>query len=77
MREKRKKEKNIEIIEQIKDSAAKKSAQLAAKKVLNKYKKMKAMKKRPPKTFLVDEADLETTDYQGRFKEVQGRFVRK
>ena len=69
MHEKRKKEKNIEIIEQIKDSAAKKSARLAAKKVLNKYKKMKAMKKRPPKTFLVDEADLETIDYQGDLKE--------
>ena len=67
--EKRKKEKNIEIIEQIKDSAAKKSARLAAKNVLKKYKKMNAMKKRSPKTFLVDEADLETTDYQGDLKE--------
>ena len=27
------------------------------------------MKKRPPKTFLVDEADLETIDYQGDLKE--------
>ena len=41
-----KKEKNIEIIEQLKDSAAKKSAWLAAKKVLNKYKKNEGNEKK-------------------------------
>ena len=57
--EKRKKNKNIEIVEDIKNFAAKKSARITAKKILQKYKSMK----RPKKTFLVNKEDLETTDY--------------
>ena len=52
--EKRKKNKNIEIVEDIKNFAAKKSARITAK-----YKSMK----RPKKTYLVNKEDLETTDY--------------
>ena len=57
--EKRKKNKNIEIVEDIKNFAAKKSARITAKKILQKYKSMK----RPKKTYLVNEEDLETIDY--------------
>ena len=57
--EKRKKNKNIEIVEDIKNFAAKKSARMTAKKILQKYKSMK----RPKKTYLVNEEDLETIDY--------------
>ena len=46
---------NIDVIEK------KKSAQIAAKKISNKYKKMRY--KKPPPTFLVDEADIETIGY--------------
>ena len=57
--EKRKKNKNIEIVEDIKNFAAKKSARITANKIFQKYKSMK----RPRKTYLVNEEDLETTDY--------------
>ena len=57
--EKRKKNKNIEIVEDIKNFAAKKSTRIAAKKILQKYKSMKRTKK----TYFVNEEDLETTDY--------------
>ena len=43
--EKRKKNKNIEIIEDIKDSAAEKSPKITASKILKKYKSMKSPKK--------------------------------
>ena len=36
--------------------------QITAKKISDKYKKMKY--KKPPSTFLVDEADVETIDYK-------------
>ena len=40
----------------------KKSAQIAAKKILDKYKKMRY--KKPPPTFLVDEEAIGTIDYR-------------
>ena len=53
---------NIDTVAEIKNAASKKSAQITAKKKKsNKYKKMRY--KKPPPTFLVDEADVETTDY--------------
>ena len=58
--EKRKKNKNTEIVEDTKNFEAKKSARITAKKILQKYKSMK----RPKKTYLVNEEDLETTDYK-------------
>ena len=57
--EKRKKTENIDTINEIKNSAAKKSAKITAKKIVEKYKLMK----RPKKTYLVSEKDLETIDY--------------
>ena len=42
--------------------ASRKSAQIATKKILDKYKKMRY--KKPPPTFLVDEEDIETIDYK-------------
>ena len=57
--EKKEKSKNIEIIEDIKNSAAKKSTKITAKKILNKCKAIK----KPKKTYLVNEEDLETIDY--------------
>ena len=57
--EKKKKTENINIIEDVKNSAAKKSTRITAKKILQKYKSMK----RPKKTYLVNEEDLETIDY--------------
>ena len=53
--------KNINIVEEIKDIASNKGMQITAKKISNKYKKMRY--KKPPPTFLVDEADVETIDY--------------
>ena len=53
--------KNINIVEEIKDIASNKGVQITAKKISNKYKKMRY--KKPPPTFLVDEADVETIDY--------------
>ena len=43
---KRKKTKTINMIEDIKNSAAKKSTKITAKKILQKYKSMKRPKKR-------------------------------
>ena len=57
--EKKKKTENINIIEDVKNSAAKKNTRITAKKILQKYKSMK----RPKKTYLVNEEDLETIDY--------------
>ena len=57
--EKRKKQRKIEIVDEIKNAAAKKNTRIVAKKVLDKYKRMK----RPKKTYLVDEEDIETLDY--------------
>ena len=57
--ERKKKTKKINIIEDIKNSAAKKSTKITAKKILQKYKSIK----RPKKTYLVNEEDLETLDY--------------
>ena len=56
--EKRKKRKNIEIVEDIKNFAARKNAKITADKILKKYKSMK----RPKKTYLVNEEDIETID---------------
>ena len=53
--------KNINIVAEIKDIASNKGMQITAKKISNKYKKMRY--KKPPPTFLVDEADVETIDY--------------
>ena len=54
-----KREKKIDTINKITNSAAKKSAKITAKKIVEKYKSMK----RPKKTYLVSEKDLETIDY--------------
>ena len=57
--EKRKKTQKIDVINEIKNSAAKKNAKITAKKIVQKYKSMK----RPKKTYLVNEEDLETINY--------------
>ena len=57
--EQRKKTKKIDTINKIKNSAAKKSAKITAKKIVEKYKSMK----RPKKTYLVSGKDLKTIDY--------------
>ena len=54
-------EENINIIDKIRNPTSTKSMKLTAKKVADKYKKMR--QKRPQKTFLVDEEDIETIDY--------------
>ena len=59
MNEKKKKTENINIIEDIKNSATKKSARITAKKILQKYKSMK----RPKKTYLLNEEDLHSIEY--------------
>ena len=59
MNEKKKKTENINIIEDIKNSATKKSARITAKKILQKYKSMK----RPKKTYLLNEEDLDSIEY--------------
>ena len=56
--------KNINIIEKIKDAASKKSARIAAKFFSDKYKKMGL--KTPRSTFLLNEADLETIQYNDK-----------
>ena len=56
---KRKKTKTINMIEDIKNSAAKKSTKITAKKILQKYKSMK----RPKKTYLANEEDLDSIEY--------------
>ena len=65
--QKLRRKRNIDIVEEIKDVASKKSARIAAKKVSDKYKKMR-LKKSPP-TFLVDEAELETIQYNDESNE--------
>ena len=45
----------------MRDVASKKSGQLAAKKISSKYKRMRY--KKPPPSFIVNEADIETIDY--------------
>ena len=59
MKRRKKKYIYIYIIEDIKSSAGKKSTKITAKKILQKYKSMK----RPKKTYLVNEEDLKTLDY--------------
>ena len=59
MNEKKKKTENINIIEDIKNTATKKSARITAKKILQKYKSMK----RPKKTYLLNEEDLDSIEY--------------
>ena len=56
--------KNINIVEKIKDAASKKSARIAAKIFSDKYKKMGL--KTPRSTFLLNEADLETIQYNDK-----------
>ena len=51
--------KNLDIVKDIKNAAFKKSAKITAKKILQKYKIMK----KPKKTNLVNEEDIETIDY--------------
>ena len=58
LNEKRKTKNNIEVVSEISDSAAKK---IAAKKKLEKYRKMRNAKNK--KKLLVNEEDLETIDY--------------
>ena len=58
MNEKKKKTENINIIEDIKNTATKKSARITAKKILQKYKSMK----RPKKTYLANEEDLDSIE---------------
>ena len=62
---KREKKQKIDTINEIKNSAAKKSARITAKKIVEKYKSMK----RPKKTYLVNEEDLETIDYNEELQE--------
>ena len=72
--EKKKKTENINIIEGVKNSAAKKSTRITAKKILQKYKSMK----RPKKTYLVNEEDLETIDYNEPQEDLfQGEIIVK
>ena len=59
MKRRKKKYIYIYIIEDIKSSAGKKSTKITAKKILQKCKSMK----RPKKTYLVNEEDLKTLDY--------------
>ena len=49
----------IDTIEEIKTASDKKRTKIAADKILKKYKNMK----RPKKTYLVNEEDIETIDY--------------
>ena len=51
--------KDIHTIEEIKTASDKKRTKIAADKILKKYKNMK----RPKKTYLVNEEDIETIDY--------------
>ena len=57
--EKKRKTEKIDIVDELKDASLKKNAKITAKKIVEKYKSMK----RPKKTYLVDEKDLETIDY--------------
>ena len=55
---KEKKTQKIDTINKIKNSAAKKGAKITAKKIVEKYKSIK----RPKKTYLISEEDLETNN---------------
>ena len=57
---KEKKTEKIDVINEIKNSSAKKNAQITAKKIVQKYKSMK----KPKKTYLVSdiESDVESDD---------------
>ena len=57
--EKRKKNKNMSILQEIKDTDDKKNARITAQKIFKKYKRMKIQKK----TYLISEEDVETIDY--------------
>ena len=57
--EKKRKTGKIDIVDELIEASLKKNATIAAKKIVKKYKSMK----RPKKTYLVDEKDLETIDY--------------
>ena len=57
--EKKRKTEKIDVVDELKDASLKKNAKITAKKIVEKYKSMK----RPKKTYLVDEKDLETIDY--------------
>ena len=58
--EKRKKTEKIDVINEIKNSSAKKNAQITAKKIVQKYKSMK----KPKKTYLVSDikSNVESDD---------------
>ena len=56
--EKKRKTEKIDTVGELKDASLKKNAAITAKKIVKKYKSMKR-----PKTYLVDEKDLETIDY--------------
>ena len=47
---------NIDAAEEIREVVSEKNSHIAAKKILNKYKKMRC--KKTPKTFLVNEEDV-------------------
>ena len=51
--------KEIDTVEEIRTASDKKRTRITADKILKKYKNMK----RPKKTYLVNEEDIETTDY--------------
>ena len=51
--------KDIDTIEEVKTASDKKRTRVTAQKILKKYKNMK----RPKKTYLVNEEDIETIDY--------------
>ena len=51
--------KEIETVEKVKSASEKKRDQILAKKILKKYRNLK----KPKKTYLVEEKDIETIDY--------------
>ena len=51
--------KEIETAEKVKSASEKKRDQILAKKILKKYRNLK----KPKKTYLVEEKDIETIDY--------------
>ena len=59
---KQKQKQKIETINEVKKTAANKNKTITANKILKKYKNMK----KPKKTYLVNEEDLETIDYSNQ-----------
>ena len=57
--EKKRKTDKIDAVDELKNASIKKNAPITAKKIVKKYKSMKRSKK----TYLVNEKDLETIDY--------------